>query len=117
MSDSRISGLYRLSVTERIDALQQQGWLAAGDAELLRQGRQVLAPAVADNIIENVVGVFGLPFAIAPNFVVNDRGYIVPMVVEEPSVVAATSNAARLALNSGGFEAPAASLCLQARCT
>ena len=105
MNDSRISGLYRLSVRERIDELQRQGWLADADAELLRQGRQVLAPAVADNIIENVLGVFGLPFAIAPNFLVNGRGYIVPMVVEEPSVVAATSNAARLAIGSGGFEA------------
>ena len=105
MSDSRISGLYRLAVRERIDALQDQGWLAAVDAELLRQGRQVITPTVADNIIENVVGVFGLPFAIAPNFIVNGEGYIVPMAVEEPSIVAATSNAARLAIPGGGFEA------------
>ena len=104
MSDSRISGLYRLSLAERIDALEGQGLLAASDAEMLRQGRQVLAPAVADNIIENVVGVFGLPFAIAPNFIVNGRAYVVPMVVEEPSIVAATSNAARLAVAGGGFE-------------
>ncbi len=105
MSDSRISGFYRLALSERIDALERQGLLTPGDAEMLRQGRQVLAPTVADNIIENVVGVFGLPFAIAPNFIVNGRGYVVPMVVEEPSIVAATSNAARLAVASGGFEA------------
>ena len=105
LNDSRIKGLYRLGVAERIRVLQQQGWLSAADAELLRQGRHVLSPAAADKMIENVVGVFALPLAIAPNFVVNDRDYIVPMVVEEPSIVAATSNAARLARNSGGFTA------------
>ncbi len=105
MSDSRIKGLYRLSIAERIRALRQQGWLSAADAELLLQGKNVLSPAVADRMIENVVGVFGLPMAVAPNFVVNDQDYIVPMVVEEPSIVAATSNAARLARSSGGFTA------------
>jgi hydroxymethylglutaryl-CoA reductase len=105
LSDSRIKGLYRLSIAERIGTLQQQGWLSAADAELLRQGKHVLSPAVADRMIENVVGVFGLPMAIAPNFVVNNQDYIVPMVVEEPSIVAATSNAARLARSCGGFTA------------
>jgi len=105
LSDSRIKGLYRLSIAERIRALEQQGWLSAADAELLQQGKHVLPPAVADRMIENVVGVFGLPMAVAPNFVVNDQDYIVPMVVEEPSIVAATSNAARLARSSGGFTA------------
>jgi hydroxymethylglutaryl-CoA reductase len=105
LSDSRIKGLYRLSIAERIRALQQQGWLSAADAELLQQGKHVLSPAVADRMIENVIGVFGLPMAVAPNFVVNDQDYIVPMVVEEPSIVAATSNAARLARSSGGFTA------------
>ena len=105
LSDSRIKGLYRLSIAERIKELEQQGWLSAADAELLQQGKHVLSPAVADKMIENVVGVFGLPMAVAPNFVVNDQDYIVPMVVEEPSIVAATSNAARLARASGGFTA------------
>ena len=103
MSDSRISGLYRRSVAERIDELQRLGWLGASDAELLRQGRQVLLPAAADRMIENVIGVFGLPLAIAPNFIVDGRDYLVPMVVEEPSIVAATSGAARLARDGGGF--------------
>jgi hydroxymethylglutaryl-CoA reductase len=105
LSDSRIKGLYRLSIAERIRALQQQGWLSAADAELLQQGKHVMSPAVADRMIENVVGVFGLPMAVAPNFIINGQDYIVPMVVEEPSIVAATSNAARLARSSGGFTA------------
>jgi len=103
VSDSRITGLYRLSVAERIAELQRLGWLSAVDAELLQQGRHVLLPARADRMIENVVGVFAMPLAIAPNFVVNGRDYIVPMVVEEPSIVAATSNAARMARATGGF--------------
>ena len=95
--------LYRLSVAERIDELLRLGCLSAADAELLRQGKHTLSIAKADKMIENVVGVFGLPFAIAPNFIVNEREYIVPMVVEEPSIVAATSNAAKLARPTGGF--------------
>ena len=89
MSDSRISGLYRISVSERIDDLQQRGWLSSTDAELLRQGRHLISCVAADRVIENVIGVFGLPLAIAPNFVVNGQDYIVPMAVEEPSIVAA----------------------------
>ena len=105
MKDSRMPGLYKLKVAERIESLRQQGWLSPGDAESLRVGRQVLSSVAADKIIENVVGVFGLPFAIAPNFRVNDRDYLVPLVVEEPSIVAAVSGAARLARNTGGFRA------------
>ena len=103
MTDSRITGLYRLGVAERIAELQRLGWLSDIDAELLHQGRHVLLPACADRMIENVIGVFAMPLAIAPNFVVNGRDYIVPMVVEEPSIVAATSNAARMARATGGF--------------
>ena len=105
MNDSPISGLYRLDIRQRIDRLEQRGVLSAGDAAALRDGRHVLLPAAADKIIENVVGVFGLPFAIAPNFIVNGDGRLAPMVVEEPSIVAGLSFAAALARKSGGFEA------------
>lgn len=103
MSDSRLPGFYRLSVDERIDVLVQRGWLSPGDAERLRGPRQLLTGAAADRIVENVVGVFGLPFAVAPNFLVNDRNHVVPLVVEEPSIVAALSAAAALARATGGF--------------
>jgi hydroxymethylglutaryl-CoA reductase len=103
--DSRLSGFYKLGLNDRIAALQRQGWLSPDDARRLREGRQVLSVAAADKIIENVVGVFGLPFAIAPNFLVNERDRMVPLVVEEPSIVAALSSAARAARNSGGFHA------------
>jgi len=105
VNDSRLSGLYKLSVAERIEALANQGWLSPDDAEMLHDGRYVLSSNAADKIIENVLGVFGLPFAIAPNFLVNNRDFIVPLVVEEPSIVAALSGAARLARGNGGFRA------------
>ena len=105
MNDSRIPGLYRLSVGERIDDLERRGWLSPADADALRLGRHVLSPRAADKIVENVIGSFGLPFAIAPNFIMNGREYIVPLVVEEPSIVAALSSAARLARDTGGFSA------------
>jgi hydroxymethylglutaryl-CoA reductase len=92
-------------LSERIGELERLGWLTGAEAERLRQGRQVLSPGAADKLVENVVGVFGLPLAIAPNFRVNGRDYLVPMVIEEPSIVAATSNAAKLAREGGGFTA------------
>ena len=105
MIESRISGLYRLDVGRRIDELERLGWLSTPDATALRDGRHVLLPSAADKIIENVIGVFGLPFAIAPNFIVNGTDHLVPMVVEEPSIVAGLSFAAALARRHGGFRA------------
>ncbi len=103
MKHSRLSGLYKLSVSERIKKLEELGWLAPDDARQLRAGQQIISATAADRIIENVIGVFGLPLAIAPNFIVNDRDYIVPLVVEEPSIVAALASAAALARSTGGF--------------
>jgi len=104
MKDSRIPGMYHLSVAERIATLRNLGWLSAADATRLQDGLHVLPTAAADQMIENVVGVFGLPFAIAPNFIVNDREHVVPLVVEEPSIVAGLSAAATMARPLGGFE-------------
>ena len=86
MSESRIQGFYRLTVPERIDRLAAGGWLTAADAERLRQGRHTLPVAAADRMVENVFGIFGLPFAIAPNFVVNGRD----VLVRDPVVVTAS---------------------------
>jgi len=104
MKDSRITGFYRLSIPERIARLEELGCLSAADAARLRDGRHVLASAAADRMIENVLGVFGLPFAIAPNFVINGREHVVPLVVEEPSIVAGLSSAGAMARPAGGFE-------------
>lgn len=101
--DSRIAGLYRMTVSERIDALTERQWLDSATADRLKRGAALLPAERADRMIENVIGVFGLPLAVAPNFLVNGRDYVVPMVVEEASVVAAVSGAAKLARASGGF--------------
>ncbi|MCZ0943686.1 MAG: hydroxymethylglutaryl-CoA reductase, partial [Gammaproteobacteria bacterium] len=102
---SRIPNFFRLSVAERIDALRQRGLLSAGDQRLLASGEHGLSLPVADKMIENVVGVFGLPLGLGLNFLINGRDYAVPLVVEEPSIVAGLSGAARVARLGGGFAA------------
>jgi hydroxymethylglutaryl-CoA reductase len=105
MNDSRIAHFYRKSIAERIEALADRELIEPSDARTLLDKVQLLTPDLADKMVENVIGVFGLPFAIAPNFRVNDHDYIVPMVVEEPSVVAGISSAAKTARTGGGFRA------------
>ena len=103
MKNSRISGLFRLSVEDRVQALIDRGFLSADDARPLQSDDPLLPRITADRMIENVIGVFGLPMAVAPNFLVNDKDYLVPMVVEEPSIVAGVSGAAKTIRDSGGF--------------
>jgi len=94
---SRISGFYRLPLEKRRELLG----LTRDKLAILDGGG--LDVATADRMIENVVGRYALPFAVALNFRVNGRDRFVPMVVEEPSVVAAASNAARMVRTAGGF--------------
>jgi len=102
--NSRIPGFYKLSLDERRRRLAQQAGVALEEivASLDKGG---LDPTTADKVVENVVGVYGLPFGVALNVQVNGIDRLVPMVVEEPSVIAAASNAARMVRASGGFEA------------
>jgi hydroxymethylglutaryl-CoA reductase len=92
-----------MSVSERIDVLLERQWLDSETAVRLKSGKGLISAEAADRMIENVIGVFGLPLAVAPNFRINGRDYVVPMVVEEPSIVAAVSGAARLSRAGGGF--------------
>jgi hydroxymethylglutaryl-CoA reductase len=102
---SRIPGFYRLSVSERRAELAARLGLSEEDLQILDSGG--LTAETADRMVENVVGVYSLAFGVAVNFRVNDQDYLVPMVVEEPSVIAAASNAARLVRAGGGFSAEA----------
>jgi hydroxymethylglutaryl-CoA reductase len=102
--DSRIADFYRKSIAERIEALMNGNMIEASDASSLLNDGPLLTLEVADKMIENVIGIFGLPLATAPNFRVNGCDYIVPMVIEEPSVVAGVSNAAKTAREAGGFK-------------
>jgi hydroxymethylglutaryl-CoA reductase len=104
---SRIPQFYKLSVEERVKAVHERGLLTASDFRALSSGRHTLDLAAADKMIENVIGVMGLPLALGMNLVVNARQYIVPMVVEEPSIVAALSSASKLVRQCGGFTAEA----------
>lgn len=101
MSDSRIPEFYKQRVETRLATLIERGFVGPDDAALLQKTQGVLPVTIADKMVENVISVFGLPFAVAPNFVVNERNYVVPMVVEEPSIVAGISAAARLMRDTG----------------
>lgn len=103
---SRIPGFYRLGVDERHQELKDRYGLEASDLAILRDGSKLCVER-ADKMVENCVGVFGLPIGLGLNFRVNGQDYAVPMVVEEPSVVAAVSNMARTVRKSGGFTADA----------
>ena len=102
---SRIPGFYRLDVDARRAELQRR--FALSDAEMDLLGGAALGAERADKMVENCVGVFGLPIGLGLNLTVNDRDYVVPMVVEEPSIIAAVSNMARLVRPHGGFTADA----------
>jgi hydroxymethylglutaryl-CoA reductase len=99
---SRLRGFYKLSPQERMDVVCGLADLSEEEARALL-GVAGLDPAQADHMIENVVGVFALPLGIATNFLINDRDYLIPMAIEEPSVVAGASFAARLVRDGGGF--------------
>lgn len=101
---SEIPGFYKLSVAERRQRLQ--AWAGLTDAELAAYDFPPgIDPAILARMIENVVGAYPLPCGIATNFRVNGRDYLVPMVLEEPSVVAAASNSAKVTRAAGGFHA------------
>jgi len=103
---SRIPGFYNLSLAQRLSELAQRGELSAEDLAAL-SGQAGLTYEQADHMIENVVGVHALPLGIALNFIVNGQEVLVPMVIEEPSVVAGASFMAKLARDGGGFIAQA----------
>jgi hydroxymethylglutaryl-CoA reductase len=103
----RIPDFYKLSVEERVRAVHERGLINSADFRALVTGRHTLDLEAADKMIENVVGVMGLPLGLGMNLVVNDKQYIVPMVVEEPSVIAALGSACKLIRTCGGFSAEA----------
>jgi len=97
---SLVSGFYKLPVDERIKFVKDFSGLNEDETKLFSSSLDI---ATADRMIENVLGTFEMPLAVAVNFLINGRDYIVPMAIEEPSVVAAASNAAKIARAKGGF--------------
>ncbi|PTE10106.1 hydroxymethylglutaryl-CoA reductase, degradative [Mesorhizobium helmanticense] len=100
--NSRIEKFRDLSPADRLTAVGDAARLAQADRDALRGG--VLPLDLANGMIENVVGTFEIPLGVATNFTINGRDYLIPMAVEEPSVVAAASYMARIARGCGGFE-------------
>ncbi|MBY9005066.1 MAG: hydroxymethylglutaryl-CoA reductase, degradative [Candidatus Lokiarchaeota archaeon] len=100
---SDISGFYKLSLEERQYKLAKLINLTHEEIKLL-QDLGYFTPTQIDTLIENVIGSYQLPLGIALNFKINGKDYILPMVIEEPSVVAAASNAAKIARKMGGFQ-------------
>jgi len=99
---SEISGFYKFSPKERIQIVKEFAELTDDEVKLL-QSTGSLELDLADRMIENVVGAIPIPLGIAVNFLINRKDYLIPMAIEEPSVVAAASYAAKMARVKGGF--------------
>ncbi|MEM3361971.1 MAG: hydroxymethylglutaryl-CoA reductase, degradative [Candidatus Anstonellaceae archaeon] len=96
------SGFYKLSLEQRIQRIKEFANLTDQEVSVLTSNQQ-LKLEIADKISENVIGTISLPLSIAPNFIINSKEVLVPMAIEEPSVVAAASHGAKLAAKTGGF--------------
>ncbi|MDQ0185389.1 hydroxymethylglutaryl-CoA reductase, degradative [Cytobacillus kochii] len=100
--NSRLSGFHRFSVEERLQIISEACHLTEEDKEILI-GKQPLSISTADAMIENVLGSISIPVGVATNFKINGKDTFIPMATEEPSVVAAASNAAKSSYDKGGF--------------
>lgn len=105
MSTSRLPGFYNLTLPDRLEKLAQASQLSI--EELAAFQNAGLTPQQSESMVENAVGTFNLPLGIGLNFIVNGREVLVPMVIEEPSVIAGASFMAKLARAGGGFTAEA----------
>jgi hydroxymethylglutaryl-CoA reductase len=99
---SQVSGFYKLSPEKRLKYVKDFADLTDKEIRIL-QSTGALEMELADRMIENVIGTFPLPLGIAMNFLINNRDYMIPMAIEEPSVVAAATYAAKMARKKGGF--------------
>ena len=95
--------IYQMTDGQRIKLLLDGGYINTEQAELLKS-RETISVDLANSLSENQIGSFSLPYGFATDFLIDDQAYLVPMVIEEPSVIAAASNAAKRIKNSGGFK-------------
>lgn len=100
---SRIPGFYKLSPEKRLDKVREFADLSEEEVRVMKTAG-ALEIEDADRMIENIIGTFELPLGIAVNFLINGKDYLIPMATEESSVIAAASNAAKIARTRGGFE-------------
>jgi len=104
VKSSELSGFYKLPIAERVRMLKEFAGLTEEEVGLL-QKPGALGFDVANRMVENLVGVMPVPLGVAVNFLINGRDVVVPMAIEEPSVIAAASNAAKMSRPKGGFHA------------
>jgi hydroxymethylglutaryl-CoA reductase len=102
VKSSRLPGFYKMPLPERVAVVAD--WAGLDEDEQAVLAGQGLSPGQADLMIENALGTYALPLGVAANFLINGRDYLIPMAVEEPSVLAAVSHAAKLIRAGGGFQ-------------
>lgn len=102
MTSSRIPGFYNMTVEERRALLREAFTLTDAETQNLSNA-DALTVGKADNMIENVIGTYQLPFGLGLNFLINGKEYVVPMAIEEASVVASASHIAKIVREAGGF--------------
>jgi len=107
MSDSSISKFFEKTLKERLGLIADFSGLSKDELKIIEDATGGISFDKADGMIENAIGTFSLPLGIATNFQINDKDYLIPMVIEEPSVIAASSKAAKIARVQGGFKAEA----------
>ena len=105
MTDSSISKFFEKTLKERLSIVADFSDLSHDELKIIGDATGGISYDKADNMIENAIGTFSLPLGIATNFRINDKDYLIPMVIEEPSVIAAASKAAKIARIHGGFKA------------
>ena len=105
MSDSSISKFFEKTRKERLNIVGSFANLSAEELEILQSNDGGISFEKADKMVENAIGTFSLPLGVATSFKINGKDYLVPMVIEEPSVIAAASKGAKIARIRGGFEA------------
>ncbi len=101
LKSSRISGFYKKPINERLNLIKEICNLSEKDSDVIGNGK--IEMDLIDRMVENVVGKMPLPLGIATNFLINGKDYLIPMAIEETSVIAAASNAAKMARVKGGF--------------
>ena len=107
MPDSSISKFFEKSRKDRLEIIGNFANLSDDELNTLENMNGGISFDKADKMIENAIGTFSLPLGIATNFKINNKDYVVPMVIEEPSVIAAASKGAKIARIKGGFEVTA----------
>ena len=107
MPDSSISKFFEKTLKERLGLIADFSDLSKDELKIIEDATGGISFEKADGMIENAIGTFSLPLGIATNFQINNRDYLIPMVIEEPSVIAASSKAAKIARIQGGFKAEA----------